>query len=577
MLERVLTADQEQILADERHELRALEQALTRAGASREDLDSLGRSLAQLDQLFFLVVVGEFNSGKSTLINALLGQPLLEDGVTPTTSRIHRLVFAEATSRETDGDGIEELRAPIDILKQLQIVDTPGTNALDRDHEALTQSFVPRSDLVVFVTSADRPLTESERAFIESIREWGKKLVLVINKMDFLTTEEDCHQVEEFVRTNCEHILGFIPEIFPVSARAALAEKLARDDAATADQSRFSALEEYLTRTLDERERVRLKLLNPLGVGIRLGESYTGTVENRLGLLGEDLQTLDEIDRQLALFGEDLRSEFRFRLTDVDNELHGFERRGSEFFDDTLRLTRALDLFNKERIQAEYERKVIADTPRRLEQKVDEIIDWMIGAELKQWQSTMNLLHNRKAPEEEGFSGALGEFDRNRQQLLDTVGRVAQRSLADFDQRAEARRLAESVRAAVAGAALLEVGAVSLGTLFTLLASTQVADFTGILAASTLAIIGLFVLPARRRKAKADLSRKIFRLRTTLLDTLTDEFDRETARSVHNIQESVAPYSRFVRSRQSDLETLRDEITELAGTLATLRSRIEAL
>jgi small GTP-binding protein len=577
MLERVLTTDQEQILADERQGLRALEQALTRAGASREDLDSLGQSLVQLDQLFLLVVVGEFNSGKSTLINALLGQPLLEEGVTPTTKRIHGLTWGEETVRETDADGIEHIHAPVGILKQIRIVDTPGTNALDRDHEALTQSFVPRSDLVVFVTSADRPLTESERAFIESIREWGKKLVLVINKIDFLSDEEDRRQVEEFVRTSCEQLLGFTPEIFPVSAKKALAQKLATREPTPAADGRFSALEEFLTRTLDERERVRLKLLNPLGVGMRLSESYTGTVESRLELLSEDLRTLDEIDRQLALFGDDLRSEFRFRLTDVDNELHEFEKRGSEFFDDTLRLARAMDLFNKERIQAEYERKVIADTPRRLEDKVDGIIDWMIGAELRQWQSTMNLLHNRKTLEEEGFRGALGEFDRNRQELLDSVGRVAQRSLADFDQRAEARRLAESVQTAVAGAALLEVGAVSLGTLFTLLASTQVADFTGIIAAGTLAIVGLFVLPARRRKAKADLSRKILRLRTTLLDTLTDEFDRETARSVHNIQESMAPYSRFVRSRQSDLETLRGEIAGLAGTLAALRSRIEAL
>jgi small GTP-binding protein len=577
MLERVLTSDQEQLLAEERQGLTALQQALTRAGAAREDLISLGESLAQLDRLFLMVVVGEFNSGKSTLINALLGQPLLEEGVTPTTSRIHRLSFGDEVSRETGADGVEEIQAPVEALAQLEIVDTPGTNALDRDHEALTQSFVPRSDLVVFVTSADRPLTESERSFIESIRQWGKKLVLVINKIDFLDTDDDSRQVEEFVRSSCDQILGFVPEIFSVSAKAALSRKLAAAGTPPPEDSRFSALEEYLTRTLDKGERVRLKLLNPLGVGLRLADSCAGSLQDRLELLTDDLKTIEGIDRQLHLYGEDLRAAFRFRLTDVDNELHEFENRGNEFFDDTLRLARALDLLNKERIQAEYERKVIADTPRRLEKKVDEIIDWMIGEELKQWQSTTNLLTNRRAPQEEGFSGALGEFDRGRQQLLDTVGRVARNSLAGFDQRTEAKRLAESVRTAVTGAALLEVGAVSLGTLFTLLATTQVADFTGILAASTLAVIGLFVLPARRRKAKTDLSRKIFLLRANLLDTLTQEFDRETARSIHSIQESVAPYSRFVRSRQEDLTGLHDEVAGLGDSLARLKSRIEAL
>ncbi|MDH3255345.1 MAG: dynamin family protein, partial [Acidobacteriota bacterium] len=106
MLQRVLTADEEQLLADERQELRALDQALSRAGAAREDLQSLGQSIAQLDTLFLLVVVGEFNSGKSTFINALLGRRLLEEGVTPTTHRIHRLAYADTEHRETGGDGI---------------------------------------------------------------------------------------------------------------------------------------------------------------------------------------------------------------------------------------------------------------------------------------------------------------------------------------------------------------------------------------------------------------------------------------------------------------------------------------
>ena len=70
-------------------------------------------------------------------------------------------------------------------------MDTPGTNAVLREHEALTREFVPRSDLVLFVTSADRPFTESERAFLEAIRDWGKKIVVVVNKIDILETEDD--------------------------------------------------------------------------------------------------------------------------------------------------------------------------------------------------------------------------------------------------------------------------------------------------------------------------------------------------------------------------------------------------
>ena len=79
--------------------------------------------------------------------------------------------------------------APVELLRDLNIVDTPGTNAIHREHERLTREFVPRADLVLFVTSADRPFTESERAFLESIRDWGKKIVVVVNKADIFETD----------------------------------------------------------------------------------------------------------------------------------------------------------------------------------------------------------------------------------------------------------------------------------------------------------------------------------------------------------------------------------------------------
>ena len=103
-------------------------------------------------------------------------------------------------TRRTRPDGIEETTAPAEALRALAIVDTPGTNAVLREHEALTRDFLPRADLVLFVTSADRPYTESERAFLEAIREWGKKVVLVLNKADLLETPEDVAKVVAFVR-----------------------------------------------------------------------------------------------------------------------------------------------------------------------------------------------------------------------------------------------------------------------------------------------------------------------------------------------------------------------------------------
>jgi small GTP-binding protein len=573
----VLSPEQELLLAEERRQLGELASSLARWEATREDQATLERSVRQLEELFLLVVVGEFNSGKSTFINALLGARLLDEGVTPTTSVVHRLRWGESEQRGPGADGIEEIAAPVDLLRQVQIVDTPGTNALERSHEALTREFVPRSDLVLFVTSADRPFTESERDFIESIREWGKKLVFVINKIDILREEAEVAEVEAFVVEGCQRLLAITPALFPISSRQALEAKLALDDSQRLEASRFPPLERYLVGTLDEVERVRLKLLNPLGVGARLADAYLAAARQRVELLREDFATLEHIEGQLTLFKEDLGREFRFRLTDLDNLLLSCERRGDEFFDETFRLARAIDLLNKPRVKAEFERRVIADLPRAIECKVDEVIDWLVAAELRQWRAALRHLEERRALHAERLVGEIGTFDTDRRTLLETVGRAAQRTIERFDRDREATRLAESVQAAVAGTALVEVSAIGLGAVVSALATTQLADVTGLLAAGTLAALGFFILPGRKRQAKRQLGRKISDLRARLMASLTEEFDRELDRGLARIREALGPYTRFVEAERRRLGAMETELEESTTALAALSRKIEKL
>ena len=299
--------------------------------------------------------------------------------------------------------------------------------------------------------------------------------------------------------------------------------------------------------------------------------------EGRLGLLEGDVSALNDIERQLSLYREDLSREFRFRLTDVDNVLHDFEKRGLEFFDETIRLTRAFELINRDKIRDQFERKVVADAPQQIEQKVEEVIDWMVGAELRQWQTVNALIADRRARHAERIVGQVGSFDYDRGQLLDTVGRAAQKAIDRYDRTAEARRLAESVRTSVAGIALLEVGALGLGAVITALATTTLVDVTGILAAGTMATLGLFILPARRRRAKQEFSEKIAELRTQLLATVTEQFDHEIERSLFRVREAIAPYTRFVRAERERLEEMHGQLEEADRELQLLKRRLEEL
>jgi small GTP-binding protein len=578
MLRRILTNQQERLLTDERRWLSDLRVALARFDVASEDQATLDQSIRQLDELFLLVVVGEFNSGKSAFINALLGQPVLEEGVTPTTTRIHLLKHGPISERTVAESSVDVITAPVDLLREINIVDTPGTNAIHRRHETITQEFVPRSDMVLFVTSADRPFTESERAFLQRIRDWGKKVVVVVNKIDILERPEDIARIEAFIGDNARTLLGFTPEVFPVSARQALRAKLGSDGHDLLTASRFEALERYIVATLDERERVRLKLLNPLGVGAHLVDRYLSVIDERLGLLKDDFATIEDIEGQLAVYKEDMTREFRFRLSDVENVLHEFESRGMEFFDETMRLVRIFELVNKARLKADFERKVVADAPKLVEGRVTEVIDWMVASELRQWQAVMDHLSRRRAEHAERIVGQVGgSFDYDRARLLDTVGRASQRAVESYDKEAEATRLAESVQMAVAGTALVEVGAIGLGTIVTIIATTTMADVTGILAASVVAVLGLFVIPARRREAKKELREKIAAMRQQLMGTLTGQFDRELERSLQRINEAIAPYTRFIRAERDHLTETRNELARIQEGLARLKAQVEVM
>ena len=545
------------MLREERRILNDVRASLIRFGASDENMAPLERSIEQLDELFLLVVVGEFNAGKSAFVNALAGRMLMDEGVTPTTARV-------TTVRYDD----------------INIVDTPGTNAVIREHEAITAGFVPRADLVLFVTSADRPFTETERAFLEQIRSWGKKIVIVINKIDILAGARELEEVRSYVADNARRLLGLTPEIFAVSARAAFRAKTGEPQQWAS--SGFEALESYIRRTLDSASRTRLKLLNPLGVGAALIERYAAAARERRAELSQDVALIEDVERQLDGYERDMAGGFDGRMAAVDNVLLEMERRGHDFFDDTMRIGRVIDLLNRSRMQEGFERQVVADAPQQIETRVTAVIDWLVDAELRQWQRLTRHLSARRRAFQDRIVGDRDPrdddesrpFHDERRRLVDSVGGAAQKVVDTYDRRREASELADGARNAAAAAG---AGAVGLGTLITVAASTAAADVTGFLLASVVAALGFFVIPARRARAKAEMRAKVADVRARLAAALRTQFQEEIVRSTARMRESVGPYTRFVRAEGEKLDETTARLDALRDEMARLRARVDAL
>jgi hypothetical protein len=266
------------------------------------------------------------------------------------------------------------------------------------------------------------------------------------------------------------------------------------------------------------------------------------------------------------------------RMADVENVLLEMERRGHQFFDDTMRIGRVMDLLNRSRVQEAFERQVVADAPRQVERKIGELIDWMIESDLKHWQGVTAHLARRR----QQYAGQLignpdsERFHVDRRAMIDSVGREAQRVIDSYDRQKEASDLADGARNAVATAAAVGASAVGLGAIVTIAASTAAADVTGLVMASVIAAIGFFIIPAKRKKGKEEMRQKIAEVRQRLGDALRKQFKNEIGRATERIRASIAPYSRFVRAEGEKLESAERDLVDLSADLAGLRHRIES-
>ena len=340
---------------------------------------------------------------------------------------------------------------------------------------------------------------------------------------------------------------------------------------------RFDELERYISKTLDQQERLRLKLLNPLGIGLRLVETTSARPSQG------DSTLCGRIGRRLTTSnGSSMCTVPTCRASSSSGWPKSTTFSGSSRTAGSRSSTRPCasagipDLLNKARIQREFERSVVGDTPQQIERSVHGVIDWMVASELRQWQAVTEHVNRRRvAHEGRVIGGETGSFQYDREKLINTVGRAATAAVDSYDREREAAEMADSVRAAVAGAALAQVGAVGLGAVVTAVATTTAADVTGILAAGTIAVLGMFVIPSKRTHAKAQLRARIEQMRTELMTNLRAQFEREVDKSVRGVIDAIGPYTRFVRAEHDKLTGLEQEMKEIGGALSRIRVEIE--
>src|SRR3954470_4510153 len=193
-------------------------------------LDTIHGLLTDIREPLLFVVVGEVKAGKSSLLNALFGQEFARVDVLPATDRVY--IFRHGAEEESVevSPQLTERHLPIQFLQDFNVVDTPGTNTMVAEHQTITEGFVPRADVVLFVFSVTNPWSQSGWQLLDLVqKKWLKNIVFVLQQAD-LRAPAEIEVIHRHLHETALRKLGFSPPIFSVSARKALLARTTGDD-----------------------------------------------------------------------------------------------------------------------------------------------------------------------------------------------------------------------------------------------------------------------------------------------------------------------------------------------------------
>ncbi|GAB4548478.1 MAG: dynamin family protein [Anaerolineae bacterium] len=434
-----------------------------------------------LREMFLLVaVIGEFNAGKSTFINAILGEALLPSGILPTTDVIELVQYAPAPTRTPkmrEGSPIREWGHPNTGGTGIAIVDTPGTGSVFAQHEETAKSFLHRADIVIFIISAKRAFAETERIYLELAKNYGKKIIVVINQVDLLAVEEQ-NQVREFVKQQIDQLLGLRPPIFMLSAKKALQNAVSGGafgllKTPIADDGGMGLVAAHLREVFEQVPPAKQKLITRLALLRGVLDRHLKGLSDKLSLIGHDTDAAQALQREIDGQASSLDRLLESALAEIRSVLIGVAERGTKFLENNLNVMRAAFRgVDKEAISKQFESDVLADSMVRLSAAQEKYADALVDGGRAYWRGVIDRLSKLEAllrQEATGMDAAQYADQRAALQAALTVadielkgyasGKVIEEIEQNFDQ--NVRAFITNLLTGIGGVAALVVSALT--------------------------------------------------------------------------------------------------------------------
>jgi ethanolamine utilization protein EutP (predicted NTPase) len=530
-------------------------------------------------------------SGKSTFINSLLGGEYLETGVLPTTDKVCVLRNGTSTKTdawknqaETDIKDLEVRDVPVQWLDSVAIIDTPGVNAMIKRHEKLTTAVLPRCDLVIFLTSAERPISDSEAAFLGKIRNWGKKVIAVINKRDVLRTEAEIDQVKSYVTHNVTSVLGTVRTIpvFLVSSRLALNAKIASQGidpslgpgAKSWHESHLGDFESFLKKTLGEKHIVAEKLENALNVADNITNQAITRLNDHKASLESDQRILEFIDENMALFLLDLNRDVQLYKGNVDKIIESIREKTNFFLNQKVSIFNPHLLLDSDAFRKEFEKDVLFEISKPVDDILEDIGKLVSQRSRVHAQTIVEYVGNRPKKYANNVGVAAPnqtEYDGLRAIIVEKTKNSVSDVILAHNHTKNVSELADSIKTALQAAAAIELAsATTLGGLV----MVHMLDVTTMIASSSAIVVGTLVLPWRRNALQREFDEKLKVLKKNLDEAISANLERELLNVNTRITESVGPYRRFVITDQERVLANLEVFKHISSSIRGIRSSI---
>lgn len=481
----------------------------------------------QLANPFSIFICGEFNAGKSSLLNQLNNQEIASVGFLPTTQEIE--------SYNPEGFG------------GLVFIDSPGTNSIIEQHQELTENYLQQADIILFVTSVERPLSKSEQDFLTLVDQtWARKIIVAINKTD-LVQEDEATQIREYISEGLSKILAEMPPIFAISAKSGAG---------------VNELKSFLLAFLAEGEKIKLKLKGPQNSLLVYLEQLEKQNRNIQSKLQSEKVIFDRTSRRIEERLEEYNLLFGIFRDNIDDLFTNLIQGTDKIIDSNTSFLTVL----KRRITKE-----------------DDFLEERLAKTIKDIQLDKNL--------QEIFKEAISTFLKYRERIireakedLSTAVTISEGTLdipAINTDKLEIDEFSAKIKnAAEQGLdSFWRLGITAAATGFGghLLFNAASADATAFLIAGLFGLMSFNALPRQRKKVKQELEQTYRNLQENYTKTLKDALAAELNKCLQQFADVIRPKQEELTNKIAASESISQATAAIKTEIKTITTEVEQL